>query len=459
MAKLFKRNGSDQWCGKVRIAPGKWRTLYLFTDKQASLAELYRRQKDADQRRAGLLTTVTDAAAKPLAEHLADFLADCQRQGYAAKHLYMLRTGFDRLTGLTGWKSLSDLNADVMRKALKRLADSGTGPATCNKYLIRAKSFCIWLVRHERLPTNPLASVAKARENPTRRQALSDQQVVTLLATAPEPGRSVYHMALLTGLRRGELRELRWGDLHLNAIRPFIQLQSQHTKNRKADVLPLHADLVTMFNAAMPGHPDTKVFSLIPGMKRFRTDLKRAGIPAEDYDFHCLRHTYCTMVVKSGCNMKEAQQLMRHSSIELTAKVYTHLGMTDIAGALDKVHIPSHTNGQSLAATGTNDVTIAPIAADETHAWTSVGGAHQMAHQTTCFSGHDKTEVCITERIDVEAHDVQETLANTGGFAIMHADASKTRGRNSAVECQLPKLDVVGSNPIARFCRWFQVKL
>ena len=451
MAKLFKRNGSDQWCGKVRIAPGKWRTLYLFTDKQASLAELFRRQKDADQRRAGLLTTVTDAAAKPLAEHLADFLADCQRQGYAAKHLYMLRTSFDRLTGLTGWKSLADLNADAMRKVLKRLADSGTGPATCNKYLIRVKSFCNWLVRHERLPTNPLASVSKARENPTCRQALSDQQVVTFLATAPEPGRSVYHMALLTGLRRGELRELRWGDLHLNAIRPFIQLQSQHTKNRKADVLPLHADLVAMFKAAMPGHSDSKVFPLIPGMKRFRTDLKRAGIPVNDYDFHCLRHTYCTMVVKSGCSMKEAQQLMRHSSIELTAKVYTHLGMTDIAGALDKVHIPNHADGQSLAATGTSDVTTLPTAADETHTRISVGGAHQMAHQNTCFSGHDKTEVCITASIDVEAADGQKTVANTSGFAIMHADASMTRGRNSMAECQPSKLAVVGSSPIARF--------
>ncbi len=33
----------------------------------------------------------------------------------------------------------------------------------------------------------------------------------------------------------------------------------------------------------------------------------------------------------------------------------------------------------------------------------------------------------------------------------MHLEASMARGRNSAVECQLPKLDVVGSNPIARF--------
>ena len=300
---------------------------------------------------------------------------------------------------------------------------------------------------------------------------------MALLATAPEPGRSVYRTALLTGLRRGELRELRWGDLHLDAIRPFIQLQSQHTKNRKADVLPLHADLVAMFKATTPGHPDAKVFPLIPGMKRFRGDLKRAGIPAGDYDFHCLRHTYCTMVVKSGCSMKEAQQLMRHSSVELTAKVYTHLGMTDIAGALDKVHIPDHAEGETLAATGTSDLTALPpaetlphgnadvwdsiqaapaanghpSATDETHTWTSVGGANQMAHQNTCFSGHGQTEACTTTGVNGNAANVQESVANTSGFAMMHGGASTTRGRNSAVECQLPKLDVAGSNPVARY--------
>ncbi len=324
--------------------------------------------------------------------------------------------------------------------------------------------------------------MAKARENPARRQAFSDQQVASLLATAPEPGRSIYRAALLTGLRRGELQELRWGDLHLDAARPFIQLQGQHTKNRKADVLPLHGDLVAMFKAAMPNHPQAKVFPAIPGMKRFRTDLKRAGIPPADFDFHCLRHTYCTMVVKSGCTMKEAQQLMRHSSIELTSKVYTHLGMTDIAGALDKVHIPMDTGNESLRATGTSDALAFPPAesrhrdsggrldgsqpplADERLKSSLMASrdkpvlpanqsAHQMAHQTTCLSGHDEVQAYTTTIDPVKTSEVQETIANTSGFAIMHDDAQTPCGRSSMAERQPSKLAVEGSSPFARFYR------
>lgn len=58
-----------------------------------------------------------------------------------------------------------------------------------------------------------------------------------------------------TGLRRGELRQLRWGDLHLAAPQPYVQLRAENTKNRKADVLPLHPDLAALLKAMMPGHP------------------------------------------------------------------------------------------------------------------------------------------------------------------------------------------------------------
>ncbi len=59
--------------------------------------------------------------------------------------------------------------------------------------------------------------------------------------------------------------------------------------------------------------------------------MRAAGINDEALCFHSLRHSFCTMVVKSGCGLKAAQQLMRHSDVELTAKVYTHLGITDTA--------------------------------------------------------------------------------------------------------------------------------
>ena len=57
-----------------------------------------------------------------------------------------------------------------------------------------------------------------------------------------------------------------------------------------------------------------------------QNDLERAGIPKwtpeGKLDFHALRTTFCTLVIESGANLKEAMSLMRHTTPDLTANVY-----------------------------------------------------------------------------------------------------------------------------------------
>lgn len=45
-----------------------------------------------------------------------------------------------------------------------------------------------------------------------------------------------------------------------------------------------------------------------------------------DFDFHphCLRHTYITNIVRSGCDIKTASKLARHSDVKTTLNIYTH---------------------------------------------------------------------------------------------------------------------------------------
>ena len=384
MASLFKIKARNQkltnWRGKYRDEHGRWTKVTLYTDRAASLEELRRLQRQADQRRAGILTPETDAATKPLEDHIDDYVADCKRQDFDAKHLYMLESMLQRAVAFGKWTRLSDIQPDKVRVVLGLLDKAGAGPATCNYYLARLKSFCNWCVKQRRMVANPLACLEKTKASPKGRRAFSNDQIATLLATAPEPRATLYRFAVLSGLRRGELAALRWGDLRMDAARPFIQLRAEQTKNGKADVLPLHPALQAALKATMPGHPDAKVFPVMPTIKCFRKDLTAAGIDAKAYDFHCLRHTFCTMVVKSGCSLKEAQQLMRHSTVELTSRVYTHLGITDIAGALDNVPLPA-LSGPALK-TGTMDN---PECVD------------QMCDQTTLTMPHHAAQQCTND--------------------------------------------------------------
>ena len=53
---------------------------------------------------------------------------------------------------------------------------------------------------------------------------------------------------------------------------------------------------------------------------------------------HDLRHSYCTMLYDAGVDVKTAQLLMGHSSVEVTMKIYTHLSNTRKLQSLDALH-------------------------------------------------------------------------------------------------------------------------
>ena len=78
------------------------------------------------------------------------------------------------------------------------------------------------------------------------------------------------------------------------------------------------------------------------GAEMIQQDLRVAGIPVEDdqgdvVDFHALRHTFGTMLAQAGVHPKEAQDLMRHSTITLTMNIYTHTKLESRLAALKKL--------------------------------------------------------------------------------------------------------------------------
>jgi integrase/recombinase XerD len=54
-------------------------------------------------------------------------------------------------------------------------------------------------------------------------------------------------------------------------------------------------------------------------------------------DFHALRHTFITNLVKAGVQPKDAKELARHSTSTLTMDRYAHVGVRDTAAALSKL--------------------------------------------------------------------------------------------------------------------------
>ena len=214
---------------------------------------------------------------------------------------------------------------------------------TANDYLEAARCFFNWLVRLGRAGSNPLLSVEKVKSKAGRAaeiRALSDDEMLRLLAVAGER-KPVYLMAVHTGLRSSELAALTWGDLHLDAVTPFVKVRAYTTKNGKSAEMRLLPELADEFNKLKAcGVLDSEpVFKRIPRIERFRRDLIKAGIAPKDANgrkvFHSLRHTFGTNLARGGVASRVAMSLMRHSDRRLTDKIYTDENLLGTWAAFD----------------------------------------------------------------------------------------------------------------------------
>jgi len=75
-------------------------------------------------------------------------------------------------------------------------------------------------------------------------------------------------------------------------------------------------DLVFCQPNGKPMHPDTPT-SWFPAF------LERVGLPR--LNFHCLRHTHASLLLKAGVNIKIISERLGHSSVRITYDLYSHL--------------------------------------------------------------------------------------------------------------------------------------
>ena len=314
-------------------------------------------QRSAEQRLRQLLTEhdrectglvapkrVREAAETPLVEHLADYLADLGARGRVGRYVGGVRNYLHTLADECGWKLLQDITAESFlnwRKVQKLT------PKTLNEYLVAARAFLKWAVRVGLVVNNALERVEMARVQGRQkrvRRSLTGEECQRLLGVAG-PRKVVYLIAVLTGLRRGELRELRWADVELSNGASTVTVRASVAKNHREARLPLHPDAAEALQHLRPvkcNGLDLIFAGKIPRMKRFRADLKAAGIDGADnghgrVDFHSLRVTYCTQLAGATPSERVRMELLRHHDPRLTAETYTDARLLPLAAAVGKL--------------------------------------------------------------------------------------------------------------------------
>jgi integrase len=156
-------------------------------------------------------------------------------------------------------------------------------PKTLNEYLNSLSAFLNWMVMQNRIASNPLEKVPKVdiRGRQKKRRAITQLGLQRLLSVTTPKRRLIYLTAINTGLRLGELRQLVWADVQLDAARPFLAARASTTKNRKEASIPLHPALAAELHPARQARKSDgeRVFQLSPA---YQPDLSRRPAAGEN---------------------------------------------------------------------------------------------------------------------------------------------------------------------------------
>lgn len=355
---------------RVKLAETKVASLALYEKHMAG--------EVAEQARSegGHFKTYADQQKRPVREHVEDYISELEGNDDTRGYVRRTQSRVMRVLEGCGFEMVGQVKPGPVLEYLKRLQTrGGLSTTTRNHYLRAIKSFTAWLVRDGRAGENRLGHLSALNPNADRRherRALTADEARDLVAAA-ERGETVlgvsgplralcYRLALTTGLRRNEIRSLTWGSFDLGG-NPTVTVEAGYSKHRRRDVLPLAADMAQALRRWRLQHGlDDPVFPLPHRTaEMLRVDLEGAGIAYRDssgrvVDFHALRHTFITNLVRGGVHPKVAQTLARHSTIGLTMDHYAHLEALEQRSALDVLpDLGTMGGGEEVKATGTDE--------------------------------------------------------------------------------------------------------
>ncbi|NGZ74609.1 tyrosine-type recombinase/integrase [Saccharibacillus alkalitolerans] len=298
-----------------------------------------------------------DEACENYIEYLEAFLMWMQDAGYTdytqKNYLSDVR---QFLIGLSG-RELESVKKIHVMSFLSSARREGSGDATRNRKHAAVHCFFKALIELELLEQNPAVGIKKAKTEKNRAPVYMDEREIGEFLKSVDGkyrGRNLAIFLLMAymGLRVGEVHALNVS--HYNAERRSLQVFG---KGRKWRTLPVPEAVAGVLEEAIAQRltPWTEreeaLFVSQKGRRmsiraiqqlaadtfdRFQQDLEpHQRIP---YSSHKLRHSFATMLLRRGADLRTVQEMLGHSSIQTTT-VYTHVSNREKEEAMSRLDV------------------------------------------------------------------------------------------------------------------------
>lgn len=292
---------------------------------------------------------------KPLAEYLSQWM-DGEKSAWRPRTIdqYGL-TVRKYINPNIGAIRLMDLRLDLIEHFYSALYEQGVGATTIDtihRILHRALDKA---ERYRYVVKNPASKATLPRERNTEMQVLDESQVSSFLITTQGSRHELlFRMAVLYGLRKGELLGLMWSDVQWDSGNLRIARQAQSVKGKglqflepktRSGIRTIRLGEATLrdlkqHRAAQAAVRETAgerwndrnlifansrggVLDSLVTTQAFHQLLDQAGLPR--IRFHDLRHTSASLMLNNGVPVIVVSKILGHSSPSITLNVYGHL--------------------------------------------------------------------------------------------------------------------------------------
>ncbi|MFM9279601.1 tyrosine-type recombinase/integrase [Paenibacillus jiagnxiensis] len=258
-------------------------------------------------------------------------------------------------------KPLQQVKKIQVMAYLSQARENGAGDSTRNRKHAAVNSFFKALQEFELSTNNPAAGIKKAKTEKNRSPVYLDEndiQPFLLSVTGKYASRNqaIFLLMVYMGLRVGEVHALNVGDFN-----PERRELSVFGKGRKWRTLPVPAEVARVLQEAVNTRLQpwrSKEQALFVSQKGRRLAIrtiqqiayetfelyqkKKGAVQRIPFSSHKLRHTFATMLLRKGADLRTVQELLGHSSIQTTT-IYTHVTNREKETAMNllDVQLPS----------------------------------------------------------------------------------------------------------------------
>ena len=374
------------WWGSfrgARVSLSKWanRDVTLKTDAQAVLEDVRAAIRAGTfDPRGEIVREITPMTFREFAEIYKERHAIAKGLSLARTIDWRLRPLLERFgdCALADIKTadVEDFIADLRKPRIvgREPVPRSITAASVNRTVELLRHMMNWAVAREYVDRTPFRRgsetlIKRLHEDNQRRRRITDEEEARLLAAAPVHFRAMIIAALDTGLRRGEMLALRFGDIDWD--HDLIVLRGATTKSRKSRLVPISterlravlawlrldadgepkADSTLVFSdeigGRLPHWHDTWLRTVLKayGVKpTWSARLKYRGHSAEskaayhriNLRWHDIRHEYASRLVEQGVPLAQVRDLLGHASITTTER-YDNQKLENLQVAVTKL--------------------------------------------------------------------------------------------------------------------------